>query len=217
MLWLQWSCCEMSSPLSVAGISIRSVVNSSDVILYLTLSHFWRGWFFICFPLCLSKPHPKEDQLAESSNLKQGDYLQKRMWACLLFSTPFCVSLWMRLFDHRWHSLNENYMFVTSGSNRYRQSNDMKWDGMSFELHWDVYVIKAWSMEKLAMSQAGCGVWRCQHVWSMWLVASFHNLLTWLLKEKRLNLVSDVCLTWLIGNCRKPICHNVTSAHPTKV
>lgn len=48
-----------------------------DHIISNTIMFLKREAFSFAFPLCLPKAQPKEDQLAESSSLKQGDRLQK--------------------------------------------------------------------------------------------------------------------------------------------
>lgn len=108
---------------------------------------------FIYFPFCLQKP--QEDQLAESSSTEQGVALQKQMWAslCLSFilSLPL-VHVIIRTAVARFTA--EQPVFVKYGNNSHSQLVEVKWDGMSFWLKRDGWLIKDESSASMARRQA---------------------------------------------------------------
>lgn len=128
------------------------------MLSYQILLCLWRGEAFLLLSplLCLSKSQPKEDQLAESSSLKQGNRLQKWMWAALLIyffisqflslSLFFSLDVIITTLPIRFFSVEQpkwSGAFVKSGSHRHSRLVRVKWDGMSFQLHRDMLVIKA--------------------------------------------------------------------------
>lgn len=68
-------------------LGIRAHVQQIIVLFYFII--LLKRMTFLLLPPTLSKAQPKKDQLAESSTLKQGDPLQKWMWASLFLRFSF--------------------------------------------------------------------------------------------------------------------------------
>lgn len=94
-LWKNALSCQVFTIINGGPACCECIENPTLLVLYHVPLCFWRGR--LCFCFCLSKSQPKENQLAESSSLEQGDGLPKWMWAslCLPFlslSLSFCLS-----------------------------------------------------------------------------------------------------------------------------
>lgn len=87
------------------------------------MSHNSHYCLFFCCPLCLSKSYSKEDQLAESSRFKQGDRLQKWMWAPPWYNYGNINEAFNSLTEATYLSREE----VTDTASLLIDSNEMEW------------------------------------------------------------------------------------------